>query len=189
MSEPAPSPQGRNWLLGAAAAVLVAVVVLAAQGQPWWCACGSWAPWVGESNGRHTSQHLLDPYSFTHFLHGLLFFALLSRVARGRAQLALAVTAEACWELIENSHWVVERYRAATIALDYHGDSVANSLGDIACCVAGFLVARRVPVKVSILLFVAIELALLATVRDNLTLNIIMLVAPSEAVKHWQSGG
>jgi hypothetical protein len=183
----------RPWLLGALAAVLGAVLVLRSMGRVWWCACGSFVPWTSETQGRHTSQHLLDPYSFTHALHGFVFYAVLwlalHRRAGPRVRLALAIVIEAGWELLENSSWVIERYRAGTIAADYSGDSVVNSLADIACCTCGFLLARRLPVRASFAVFVAVELALLAAVRDGLTLNVLMLAWPIQAVKTWQGGG
>lgn len=181
----------RAWPLHALGVVLAAVVVLRSMGRVWWCRCGSLAPWSLEAHGTHTSQHLVDPYSFTHFLHGVVFCGLLwlalRKFASPRLRFALAVVLEACWELLENSSWVIERYRAETVAQDYYGDSIVNSLGDIACCALGFLVARRLPVWGSVVAFVVIELFLLVAIRDNLTLNVLMLTFPIPAVKAWQA--
>src|SRR4029077_20979363 len=137
--------------------------------------------WSGDIRSGHNSQHLLDPYSFTHALHGLLFFALLRPLA-GKlgfgTRLVLALLLEAAWEVAENSDSVIERYRHATIALGYAGDSVVNSLGDIASCGLGFFLASRLRVRWSMTLFLAVELILLAIYRDCLTLNVLMLVQP-----------
>jgi hypothetical protein len=170
--------------------VPIAVLVLRLWGRIWWCKCGSFNPISGEAHGTHTSQHLLDPYSFTHALHGVLFYGLLwlalGRFMNARSRLPFAVFMEACWELIENSAFVIERYRAQTAALEYTGDSIVNSLGDIACCTFGFVLAWKLPVRVSVALFVMVELLLLAVIRDNLTLNVLMLTFPLESVKQWQ---
>ena len=167
----------------------IMVVVLRAMGRTWWCACGRLAPWAGDIWSAHCSQHFFDPYSFTHILHGVVFSGwiwLAARRLRPAWQLALAVTIEAGWEILENSPWIIQRYREATIGLGYVGDAIANSFGDIACCAAGFILARFLGLRRSVLLFVAIELLLLIVVRDNLTLNVLMLICPIEAIKSWQ---
>ncbi len=191
MAEPEKASE-RPWPLGAAVVALATALVLRGMGRTWWCRCGSPSPWSSGVADQHTSQHLFDPYSFTHLLHGFLFCALLTLALRRwvgpRGRLGLAIVMESCWELLENSSWVVERYRKSTVSLDYYGDSVLNSLGDVACCTVGFLIARRLPLRVSLAVVVAIELGLLATVRDNLTLNVVMLLYPMEAVKTWQAG-
>ena len=172
--------------------VLVATFIcLRFEGRRWWCRCGVPSPWSVGIRSPHTSQHLIDPYSLTHVLHGLLIYALL-RVAAGRlrwdARLVLAIALECLWEVVENSAMVIERYRRGTIALGYEGDSILNSLGDVASCGLGFLLARRLLVRWSIALFLVVEVALLILYRDNLLLNLIMLLHPFEAVKSWQSG-
>ena len=149
-------------------------------------------PWSGDIHSGHNSQYLVDPYRFTHALHGFLFYALLRPLAGkfGRGtRLVVALALETLWEVIENSDAVIERYRRATIALGYAGDSVVNSLGDIASCAVGFLIASRLPVRWSVLLFVEVEAALLVVYRDCFLLNVLMLVRPVEAVKSWQMGG
>ena len=148
-------------------------------------------PWSGDIHGGHNSQHLVDPYSFTHALHGLLFYALLRPLA-GRlgsgTRLVLALVLETLWEVAENSDAVIERYRRATIALAYAGDSVVNSLGDIASCGVGYVLATRLPVRWSVVLFFVVEAVLLAVYRDCFVLNVLMLVHPIEVVKAWQMG-
>ncbi len=193
-----PKPQtalpATRWpWLAIAAILLTAAATLRAEGRRWWCACGRPWPWSGDIWTRHNSQHLLDPYSFTHLSHGLIFFMVLSlRPFRRIAplwRLAIAVAIEAAWEIIENSPAVIDRYRHATMALGYQGDSLANSLGDIACCLLGYLLARRLGLRASLLLLLAIELILLLWIRDNLTLNVLMLLHPIHALQHWQLAG
>ena len=167
----------------------LAVVALRLEGHRFWCRCGRLSLWSGDIQSAHNSQHLVDPYSFTHVEHGLLLYALLRPLGRWLgpgSRLVLAVVIEGIWEVVENSSAVIERYRQATIALGYAGDSVVNSIGDIAACTLGLFLAQRLPVRWSVALFVSIELALLAIYRDNLTLNVLMLVFPLESVKNWQ---
>jgi len=176
----------------AVAGLVFMVVVLRGMGRVWWCSCGSPAPWSSDTVSVHNSQHFLDPYSLSHGLHGMMFLALLQPFA-GRIPLAwrlmLVVCAEVGWEIIENTPFTIERYRTATVSLGYTGDSIANSLGDVLCCWTGGLVARRLGWLRGIALFVALELGLLWWIRDCLILNMIMLLHPIEAVKHWQMGG
>jgi hypothetical protein len=134
---------------------------------------------------------LFDPYSFTHILHGVLIWGLIAwglpRLSPAWA-LPLAVCLEALWEILENSPFIIERYRTATIALGYQGDSIVNSLGDILSCSLGFVLARRMGWRWSIAAVVATELILLLWIRDNLLLNIVMLIWPIDAIRNWQSG-
>lgn len=120
-------------LVGAAVMLVAMIVVMASMGRRWWCACGSWSPASWDIWSSHNSQHLVDPYFFSHFLHGIIFFGFLQIVA-GRAAMAtrvmLAMAIEVGWELLENSPLIINRYREATISLDYFGDSIANSLVD-----------------------------------------------------------
>ena len=177
------------WALAAVAGAVVALVWM---GRVWWCEAGDWAVWSNQIESRHNSQHPLDPYALTHLLHGILFYAALHWTLGGRlgtsSRFALAVAAESFWEALENTPMVIERYREATIAFGYYGDSVVNSLGDILLCALGFLLAARAPVRVSILAFLAIEAFLLLWIRDSLALNILMLLWPLEAVRNWQTG-
>jgi Protein of unknown function (DUF2585) len=173
-------------ILAAAAAVLFAL------GRNPICTCGSVDLWVGSRDSPRTSQMLADWYSLSHVVHGLLFFAALWLVARrwpvGWRFLA-AVLIESLWEVVENTPMVIDRYRATTAALGYNGDSILNSMSDIAMMCVGFLAARKLPVWASILLVIVLELVPLFVIRDNLTLNVWTLLAPSPAVQAWQAAG
>jgi len=183
----------KTWPLWSAFALLVlaTVIQLHRQGRVAWCACKQPALWNGDIWSAHNSQHLLDPYSFTHALHGVLFCGLLWLILpRMRLvwRLWYATGLEALWEILENSPWIIDRYRAVTISLGYTGDSIANSLGDLACCALGFLLAWKLGSRRSLILFVVTELLLLCWIRDTLILNVIMLIHPIEAIKTWQMG-
>ena len=181
----------RSWLLFLAILAAVAVIELA-MGRNLICTCGSIDLWVGERDSPRTSQMLADWYSFSHIVHGLLFYALLWLVARRldvNWRFLIATSLEASWEVIENTPMVIDRYRATTAALGYAGDSVINSLSDVVMMAIGFLLAHKLPVRTSILLLVLLEVVPLRVIRDNLTLNIIALVAPNPAIQAWQAGG
>ncbi len=177
----------------ASLAVLVTMVVaLKIEGGIWWCARGDWSPWITDVWTPHCSQHVADPYSLTHFSHGLIFWGLFSLVGLRLSlnwKLVSAITIAAAWEVLENSPLIINRYRTVTMSLDYLGDSIINSLGDVLSCVIGFYAARWLGLWKTLALFVAIELVLLVLMRDNLTLNIIMLIHPIDAIKQWQSVG
>lgn len=176
------------WLLIVASFGATAIL-LRLEGRLWICACGRLLIWVGQVCSSDNSQHILDPYSFTHVLHGFLFFWLITwLVPRLKAgpQLSLAVAVEALWEVFENTNFIIERYRTATAALGYNGDTVVNSLGDILCCVLGFLIARRLGFRRSLIAFVALEFVLILWIRDSLLLEILMLVAPVDVIRNWQ---
>jgi hypothetical protein len=176
------------WVVMAAVAAL-AVGLLHLQGRSWWCACGGLSPWAGDIWTSHCSQHLFDPYSFTHVLHGLVLYGLLAWAFPKMSltwQLCIAMALEAGWEVFENSNFTIERYREMTMTLAYTGDSIANSLGDVFSCVVGFLLARRLGVWGSVGLFLATEAVLLLWIRDSLLLNIVMLAWPIDAIKTWQ---
>ncbi len=148
--------------------------------------------WEGDIWSREASQRMADPYSFSHTIHGMLFYGLLWLLARRlpvRHRFVWAVILEASWEILENSPMIINRYRAVTIALGYAGDSVLNSLCDIAFAGMGYLLAWRARIWVTILVILAMEMGTAVWVRDNLTLNVIMLVHPVEAIKAWQSAG
>ena len=166
------------------------VVALRLEGRVWWCECGGWNPWASDVWSRHSSQHLVDPYSFTHFLHGFVFSGFLRwlfpRMTRPWRFFG-AVVLEAAWEILENSPTIIERYRTATMALDYEGDSILNSIGDVLACALGAAAAQRWGVRISLYVFVALEGLLLFWIRDNLTLNVLMLLFPIDAVKQWQT--
>jgi hypothetical protein len=164
-------------------------LLLHAEGRLWICACGKLLMWSGGVCSANNSQHFLDPYSFTHVSHGVLFFWLIYWLApqwRATTQLLLATAAEAVWEVFENTNFIIERYRTATAALGYNGDTVVNSFGDILCCIAGFLIAQRLGLRRSLLLFAAFELILIVWIHDSLLLEILMLIAPVNAIKAWQ---
>jgi hypothetical protein len=176
--------------------VMLMALVLLTMGREPICTCGYIKLWHGVVVSSENSQHLFDWYTFTHIIHGLGFYLLVFLISKlfGRrlpfgGALLIAVFLEGAWEILENTDMVINHYRAATISLDYYGDSVINSLGDVMAMIAGFWFAARRAVWQSILLFVGIELALAWAIRDNLTLNIIMLAHPIEAIKHWQAGG
>jgi len=165
-------------------------IALLAMGRPPICACGDVGLWGAA--GPRQSQMLADWYSPSHVVHGLLFYAALWIAARSwpvERRFLAALSIEAVWEVIENSPAVIDRYRTVTAALGYTGDSVVNSLSDMAMMAAGFLAARRLPLWAAAVLVLALELVPLLAVRDNLTLNVWMLLAPSETIREWQQGG
>lgn len=167
------------------------MIALRYEGRVWWCACGQSNLWAGDPQSSHGSQHLFDPYSFTHILHGILICGVLAWAwprLRNSWGLATTVLVEAFWEVLENSELIIQRYRAGTVALGYEGDSIVNSLGDILACSLGFIVARRIGLRWSVAMVVATELILLLWIRDNLFLNIVMLIRPTDAIKTWQTG-
>jgi Protein of unknown function (DUF2585) len=177
---------------------LVLVGVLAAmaienraQGRLWICSCGYVRAWVQDINGAENSQQLFDPYTFTHVLHGFLMLGIVQLFWRRMDEtwkFVLALSGEAVWEMIENTSFIIQRYRSETISLGYTGDTILNSFGDVLACALGVLLARRLGAVKTIALTLVTELALLITIRDSLLLNVIMLIHPSDAIRHWQSG-
>ena len=159
-------------------------------GQTILCACGHVDVWHGIVTDAENSQHLFDWYTFSHIIHGILFYGLFTLLFPRlplRYRLLMMVGLEATWEIIENSPWIIERYREQALAHGYFGDSIVNSLSDACAAVCGFLIASRVRVWISIALIIVLELLALYAIRDNLTLNIIQLVHPLPAIGVWQA--
>ncbi|HKY45733.1 MAG TPA: DUF2585 family protein [Pyrinomonadaceae bacterium] len=176
-------------IVAAGVILFLMIVLLRAQGRLWLCACGQFEIWTSDTCSSNNSQQLFDPYSLTHVVHGFLFLYLVVLVFRRLApgwQLLLALALEAAWEVFENSSFVIERYRTATAALGYQGDTVVNSIGDLACALIGFLIARQIGIRGSLILFALLELILILWIHDSFLLQILMLVWPIEAIKAWQ---
>jgi hypothetical protein len=203
---------GAGPLVAVVVLTIATLVTLRAMGRVPFCACGEAKFFIADAWSSHTSQHLFDPYTPSHFSHGLIFYFVIQFATRWAARwktglqedslspaprrwgawatvtwaLVIAMAIEAAWEIFENTPFVIDRYRSVTVSLDYSGDSVTNSLGDMVACWAGYLVARRLGFVKTLLLFLGLELATLAWIKDNLTLNVVMLLYPIEAVKQWQ---
>jgi hypothetical protein len=187
----APRLKFAPWLV-IAAVVALTTVVLRLEGRLWISASGQFKLWVGDAWGSENSQQLLDPYSFTHVLHGFLLCWLTGWLLSRWPlvwRLCLAIALEAAWEMIENSRFAIEHYRKTTAAVGYSGDTVVNSLADIVSCGVGFWLAARLGWRWSLALFAATEIVLAWWIRDSLLLNILMLVCPLPSVRAWQMGG
>lgn len=171
--------------------VVISIVLLNLLGRVWWCQAGDYAPWSWDIWTSHNSQHILDPYTFTHVLHGILEFWLIGLIfwkVPMAWRFVLAILIESTWEVAENTSYIINRYREETVSLDYFGDSIINSLADIAACAFGFLIAYKIRFWRSLALFLITELVLLLTIRDSLIVNIVMLIYPVDAIKMWQVG-
>jgi len=182
----------REHWLRVLAIIALAAVILWLMGRTPICRCGTIKLWHGVVASSQNSQHIAGWYSFSHIIHGSIFYGLLWLVAKKKPvgwRLVLATAVEALWEVAENSPAIINRYRSATIALDYYGDSIINSVSDIGFMILGFMLARRLPVATTIILALVMELVTLIVIRDNLTLNVLMLLWPLKAVRHWQAGG
>ncbi len=186
----------RRAAIAALLVFLGTAAILLAMGRPPICECGTVKLWWGVVQSAQNSQHIADWYSFSHMIHGLLFYGgahLLWRKWRWfgglpmRWALPLAIALESSWELLENSPLIIDRYRAVTVSYGYVGDSIVNSMADIGWMVVGFWLASRLPVRASIAMAIVFELFTLAIIRDNLLLNVVMLVWPVEAIRVWQA--
>ena len=179
------------YVLAIVAVLVVVAEVELGMGREPMCTCGFISLWHGAVDSQN-SQQIADWYTFTHIEHGLGFYALLFLVARRLPmplRLLLAVGIEGAWEIAENSPFIIDRYRTATLSLDYYGDSVLNSVCDIGWMILGFVLASRLPVWATIVLIVVAEFGVGYAIRDNLALNILMLIYPLDAVRRWQAGG
>lgn len=182
--------RGRTALLLVGLAAIMALILLW-MGRPPICTCGEVKLWTGAVQSADNSQHIADWYTPSHIIHGLIFYALAHLTLRRwplRTRVIVAALVEAAWEVAENSQPIIDRYREATFAFGYNGDSVLNSVADLGWMLVGFALAARLPIWASIALAILFELVAALVIRDNLALNVLMLVSPVDAIRTWQSG-
>jgi hypothetical protein len=191
-----PTPLSSRRILWPALALIALLAFttyfLYSQGRFWICSCGFVKLWAGDIwSAIDNSQHIIDPYSFSHIQHGLLFYWLVAWVLP-RLSLAwrfvAAMTIESGWEMFENSSVMIRRYNEMTISKDYTGDTIINSFSDLAMCTLGFWIAHYLGFRRTLVLFIAIEVVMILWIRDSMFLNIIMLLFPIEAIRNWQMG-
>jgi len=171
--------------------LLVTMFMLQQQGRLWICDCGQVYMWVGDIWSSDNSQHIFDPYSFSHVLHGVMSWAILMWLLPRLSlswQLVITTFVEASWEVAENSAMIINRYRESTLALGYNGDTILNSIADIFCCIVGFAIALRLGYRRSLALFIVTELVMILWIKDSFLLNVLMLIYPIQAIKMWQMG-
>ncbi len=181
----------RRSLIAVAAIIAIAALTLWLMGRVPICKCGYVKLWEGDVWSSGNSQHVSDWYTPSHIIHGFIFYGLLWLAARRfsmGARLVAATLVETAWEVFENTPFIINRYREATISLDYYGDSILNSAFDILAMVLGFCLASRLPVWATLVIALTLEVFVGWMIRDNLALNIIMLLWPTEAIRHWQMG-
>ena len=188
-----PVKVSRTHLAIIAGIIVLAAIVFLLMGREPICKCGYVKLWHGVVLSSENSQHLSDWYSPSHIIHGFIFYGLLWLASRRvpmsfGTRLVLAVAVEASWEVIENTDYLINRYRGITVSLSYFGDSVINSVSDMLLMIAGFYLAARLPIWLTVAIAVALELVVGYMIRDNLTLNVVMLLWPIDAVLQWQQG-
>lgn len=188
----------RRAFLATVAVLALVLAILLAMGRPPICACGTVKLWHGVVQSAENSQHITDWYSPSHLIHGLLFYFFawvlwtrwkLFGGLPARWALPIAVAFEGFWEVLENTPFIIDRYREVTVSWGYVGDSVVNSMSDIGWMIAGFLLASRLPAWASVALALGLEMLTLIVIRDNLTLNVLMLLWPLESIRQWQGMG